>query len=100
MRQVLVKRFLQFCENLKACRKTVIKDTFNKIQCDARTTTGKNLAEISLLVMVPVLKLTRCDAKNIRYEEISNVEEFRVGCIEELINIKHGYLCIDGIDPE
>ena len=92
LRQVLVKRFLQFCENLKACRKIVIKDTFNKIQYDARTTTGKNLAEISHLVMVPILKLTCCDAKNIRYDEISNVDEFRVGCIKELIDIKHGNL--------
>ena len=44
------------------------------------------------LLMVPVLKLTCFDAKKFLYEEMSNVEEFRVGCIEELINIKHGQL--------
>ena len=50
--------------------------------------------------MVPVLKLTRFDSKKIMYEEISNEEEFRVGCIKELIDIKHGNLYVDGFSSE
>ena len=57
VRQVFARRFLNFCEGLKKSKKSVVKDTFEKIKLDIRSTTGRNLAELALMVGKPVARL-------------------------------------------
>ena len=101
VKQVFAKRFLQFCEKLKNCQKVVIKDTFEKIKSNVKTTTGKNLAELGLLLNKPAGELSPCDASLIEFAKISDENKYRVNFIEELLNVKHGRLEVDGfLDSE
>jgi len=100
VKQVLVKRFLQFCENLGSCRKKVIKDTFNKIKCDVRTTTGSNLAEIGVLLGIPPWKLTCSDAKAIKFEVMKDEENYRISFIKEIIDLMHSNISVDGFTKD
>ena len=96
VKQVFAQRFLKFCDKLKNSKKAVIKDTFNKIKHDVRTTTGKNLAELSGLVNKPVGNLSHCDAYEIKYEAIEDEQRYRIDFIKEIIDVRNSILDVDG----
>ena len=102
VKQVLVKRFLQLCENLGSFRKKVVKDTFNKIKCDVRTTTRSNLAEIGVLLGIPPWKLTCSYAKAIKFAVIviKDEENNRISFIKEIIDLMHSNISIDGFTKD
>ena len=80
VKQVFAQRFLKFCDKLKNSKKAVIKDTFNKIKLDVRTTTGKNLGEFSELENKPVTNLSHSDASEVTYEAIDDERKYRTSC--------------------
>ena len=43
VKQVFAKRFLQFCDKLEKSPKVAVRDTFEKVKANVKTTTGKNL---------------------------------------------------------
>ena len=100
LKQVLVKRFLQFCEKLKVCTKEVIKDTFEKVKLDVRTTTGKNLAELGILLKKPISELSTADANLVEYVQVEESNRFKIDFIKELIEIKFGELNVNGFDSK
>ena len=66
-----------------------------------KTTTVKNLAELGLLLNKPAGELSPCDASLIEFAKISDENKYRVNFIEELLNVKHGRLEVDGfLDSE
>ena len=100
VKQVFASRFLKFCEDLENSNKAVIKDTFEKIKLDVRSTTGRNLAELAQLLGKPVRKLTKSDADLIEYEKADVNEEYRIQFVKEVIDVKAGVLEVDGFDEE
>ena len=96
VKQVFAQRFLKFCDKLKNSKKAVIKDTFNKIKLDVRTTTGKNLAEFSELVNKPVTNLSYSDASEVTYEAIDDEQKYRIDFIQEIIDVRNSKLDVDG----
>ena len=100
VKQVLAKRFLKFCEDLKNSKKAVIRDTFEKIKVDIRSTTGRNLAELAQLLGKPIMRLTPNDADLIIYEKADSNEEYRIEFVREVIDVKAGILEVEGFDEE
>ena len=100
MKQVLAKRFLQFCDNLRGCQKIVIRDTFEKIRSDVRTTTGYNLTELSLLLKKHVSKLHPSDAQRLDYETICDEDCYRISFINELLDVQHGNSYVAGFSND
>ena len=98
LKQVLIKRFLQFCEKLRVCTKSVVRDTFEKIKVDVRTTTGKNLAELGILLKKPISELSPVDANLADYVQVEDENSFRIDFIKELIDVKHGVLNVEGFE--
>ena len=98
LKQVLIKRFLQFCEKLRVCTKSVVRDTFEKIKVDVRTTTGKNLAELGILLKKPISELSPVDANLVDYVQVEDENSFRIDFIKELIEVKHGVLNVEGFE--
>ena len=96
MKQIFAQRFLKFCDKLKNSKKAVIKDTFNKIKLDVRTTTGKNLAELSELVNKPVTKLSHSDASEVTYKAIDGEQKYRIDFIQKIIYVKNSNLDVNG----
>ena len=98
LKQVLIKRFLQFCEKLRVCSKEVVRETFEKIKKDVRTTTGKNLAELGILLKKPISELSPADANLVEYAPVEDANSFKIDFIKELIEVKHGELNVDGFE--
>ena len=82
VKQVLAKRFLKFCEQLRKSSKVVVRDTFEKIKSNILTTTGRNLAELGLLLGKPASELTPSDASNIELAVIEEENKYRVDFIK------------------
>ena len=99
-KQIFVKRFLKFCDNLEKCIKLVIRDTFAKVKDNVRTTTGKNLAELSILLNKPAHQLSPCDASDIVLAKVDDEQKYRVDFIKELLDIRHGNLEVDGFSHD
>ena len=100
VKQVLAKRFLQFCQNLMNCPKKVIRDTYEKIKSDVRTTTGSNLAELSCLLGLPVTMLHPLDVQRLEYENMRDEDKYRISFVNELLNVLHGNNIVDGFSNE
>ena len=81
-------------------KKTVVRETYEKIRLNVRTITGSNLSEISNLVGKPVLQLNPSNASEIVYESIDSKEEYRIDFIKEIIDVKDGTLEVDGFDVD
>ena len=92
MKQIFAKRFLQFWEKLKNCEKAAVRDTISKIISTVKTTTGKNLAELGLLLNKPADQLSPTDASKIVFSKVEDENKYRVNFINELIDVKHGKL--------
>ena len=65
-----------------------------------RTTTGKNLAELSILLNKPAHQLSPCDASDIFLAKIDDEQKYRVDFIKELLDIRHGNLEVDGFSHD
>ena len=95
IKQVLIKRFLSFLDQIRKSDKTATKFLLETIHQDARSTTGSNLRNILLLTKkTDVHQLVPNDALDIPYHPISSVEEWRVPFIKELIDAKNDQLNI------
>jgi hypothetical protein len=96
VKQVFAKRFLQFCDKLEKSPKVAVRDTFEKVKANVKTTTGKNLVELGLLLNKPISDLSPHDAARVADED-----KFRINIIKELIDVKHGKLEVEGfLDDE
>ena len=68
---------------------------------DMRSVTGRNYREIILLLGKTSLEdVNRRDCENVEYFKISEADSWRVGIIEELINLKNETLDIDNFSDE
>ena len=74
----------------------MVRTVFSKLKLDVRSTTGSNLKEISLLVNKSVDHLSPRDASDVQYHQVRNEDQFRVGFIWEILNVKHGQLEVSG----
>ena len=101
VKQVFAKRFLQFCDKLQKSPKVAVRDTFEKVKANVKTTTGKNLVELGLLLNKPIGNLSPHDAASIEFARVADEEKFRINFIKELIDVKHGDLEVAGfLDDE
>ena len=69
---------------------------FSKLKLNVRSTTGSNLKEISLLVDKRVEDLSPKEAYDVHYHQVRNEDQFRVGFIWEILNVKNGQLEVSG----
>ena len=65
-------------------------------QSNVKTTTGKNLAELGILLNKPASELSPADASLVDFSKIDDANKYRVDFIEELLDVKHGKLEVDG----
>ena len=99
IKSVLINRFLKFTEKLKSSDKT--KDMFDLVKSDIRSTTGNNLRKIMLLLDKDSIEnIVPSDAKNIVYCETSEQDNWKIGFVKELIDIKCGEAFEDEVSYE
>ena len=100
VKQVFARRFLKFCEKLKSSKKAVVRDTYEKIKLNVRSTTGRNLAELALLVGKNIEELSPKDSDSVVYEVADDNERYRVELVKELVDVKAGISEVEGFNAE
>ena len=92
----LMKRFLNFVQQIESSSKVLPKLLLQTIRNDARSTTGSNLRNILLLTRkYDISKLVPLDALEIQYEPIMEENKWKIDMTKELIDVKWGEAGID-----
>ena len=93
LKEILVKRFLNFVKKIESSKKIAIKNVLNTVKNNVQSVTGKNLRNIMLLTdKVSIADLTPEDASSIKYREVPEKEFWRIGFLKELIELRDGDL--------
>ena len=86
---ILIKRFLQFKEQVGRCPKKTVKNLFKICQYDASSVTGSNFRKIMLLCdknQISSLQITDIDL--LTYKKCPENELWRISLISELIEAR------------
>ena len=83
VKQVFASIFLKFCEKLSNSPKISIRDTFEKVKFNIKTTTGNNLAKLGELLNKPVNELSPSDASNIVFAKVDDANKYRIKFIKD-----------------
>ena len=85
----MIKNFLNFIEQIQKTRKTVARHLLENIKYDVRSTTGSNLRKIMhLLQKDSIDDISKSDVNNIVFSPIPKNEEWRIGFLKELLDIR------------
>ena len=97
----LMKRFLNFVQQIEKSSKILPKLLLQTIRNDARSTTGSNLRNILLLTQkYDILKLVPVDALGIQYEPILDENKWKIDMTKELIDAKWGEASIENFSMD
>ena len=95
---ILMKRFLNFVQQIEKSSKVLPKHLLQTIRNDARSTTGSNLRNILLLTRkYDNMKLAPSDALGIKYEPILDENKWKIDMTMELIDAKWGRADIENL---
>ena len=100
VRTVLTRRFLSFIQSIRSSKKTALREVLRVVEYDTRSVTGRNLRNI-------LLKTNQDDVRNLKpsdyrakYRDIPVNEDYRVGLIKEIVEIKNQQLEVDGFNDD
>ena len=103
VKTTLIRRFLGFLKQIRTSPKAVTRDFLCILQNDVRSTTGNNLRSILLAtdkIRVEDLSVEDANCSKLRYHRIPDDEFWKVGYIQELLDIKHSQLQVEGFEVE
>ena len=97
IKKTLVKNFLSFIDQIKKSNKTVSKVLLETLKYDTNCTTGSNLRNIMKLVNKRNIdELNTTDYTEIEYHKIPADEEWRIGVVRDIIDIRNGEASLEG----
>ena len=86
-----MKNYMGFIKRVRESPKYVLRQLYDIASRDVRTVTGSNLRNILMLTnTLQVDDLDQSMVDMIKYHKMEETEMWRIGLINELINIKHG----------
>ena len=98
---ILLERFLSFLNQIQKSKKLVPKHLLEFIKHDVRSTTGSNLRNLLLLTeKSSVDELCKADVRNLMYKPIEKNDDWKVGFIHEIIDLKMNKLEVEGFSEE
>ena len=101
IKSILMKRFLTFLLKIRKGNKVRVKHLLETIQNDCRSVTGNNLRQIMLLTnKTKISFLSPSDTDNIRYYQIPKEEEWRIGCILDIVDTLNRDATLTGFEED
>ena len=89
IRQALIRRFVGFVDQLSSSKKEVLRNAFESLKADCRSTTGANIRNIMLECNADLLKPPSADeVKNLKFQPVPSGEEWRIDVIKHLLKIR------------
>ena len=86
----LKKRYVNFIEKLRTSKKAVLRQVLHVIRNDCRSTTGRNIRK--LLLENDALQLYDIDFDGLPYKCIPEGDSWKIGMVNEIIDVKSGKL--------
>ena len=87
----VIRNFIKFISSIRNSPKPVLRQLYNIVKSDVRTTTGANLRNILLMTgLSNVDEIDMSTVKQIKYKEIKNEDMGRIPIIMEALDIKNG----------
>ena len=93
---VILQRFVGFTAKLSTSCKKVVRDTYNLIGNDCRSTTGSNLRHMLECGKDQTKPVSMKDIAKTGFHPIPAGEEWRVEVINELVRIRDGSMTLIG----
>ena len=100
VRTIMIRRFLSFIQAVRNSKKEVLRHVLRVIEHDTLSVTGRNLRSILIKTGLHDIKSVKAEDFKIKYREVPDSEEYRVGFIEELINIQHSKVEVPGLEVD
>ena len=95
----LQKRFIKFIDSIKSSTKLVLRNMLEIIKHDCRSTTGRNVRQIMLLLdKGNINEVSNNDFKKQTYNDIPSGQEWKVCLAKELIQIKNNELVTESLN--
>ena len=92
----LFSRYIKFINAVKTSRKAVLREMFQSIKKDCRSTTGANIRNMMKITKKSdVDDVVQSDFNDLVYNEIPEGDEWRVACAAEIIQLKNNDLSMD-----
>ena len=90
----LKKRFINFINKIREGKKMVLREVLQVIEKDCRSSTGRNIKQI--LLDHNALELSDIDINKHPYKEVKDCDTWKIGMMDEILNIKSRSLQLDG----
>ena len=99
-RTLMARRFLNFVLTIRNSKKVALKSLLRAVEFDTRSVTGHNLRSILLQSNIQNLHQLKPCHVTTKYRVIPEEEEFRVGFIKEIIEVRNDSLEVVGFTKE
>ena len=97
IRFAMLKRFVNFIQMMASSSKRVLRFLLMQVKHDCRSTTGRNLRKIMLLLnKTNKDTITKDDLNNQVYVNVPSNDEWKVNIAKEIVDIKNKRLDVDG----
>ena len=98
--RILVRRFLSFIEKIQNSSKLALKQLLEIVMKDVRMTTGANLRSIMIKTGMNRVEDLKAGKVDIEYHKVEKTDEWKIGFVKELVNVKQEELNVAGMDSE
>ena len=95
-----MKRYLSFIQKIKQSSKVALNQLLDIVMRDVRMTTGANLRFIMILTGLNRVEDLQPGKVDFEYHKVEKNDEWKVGFVKELVNIKQEELTVAGMSLE
>ena len=89
IRQALVSRFLNFASKLSTSKKEILRNAFETLRVDCRSTTGENIRKIRLECNTGLSDQSLAEGvKRWKFQPAPPGQEWRIDVVKDLISIR------------
>ena len=99
-RKLMAGRFLNFVQSIRRSKKIAIRNLMEVIECDTKSVTGHNLRSLLLQSNVPEIQKLKASDGKAAYRSMSEEDQFRVGFINEIIDVQNNNLEVAGFTDD
>ena len=95
--RILVRRYLSFIEKIKKSSKVALNQLLEMVMRDVRMTTGANLRFIMIQTGLNRVEDLKAGKVDFEYHKIEKTDEWKIGFVKELGNVKQEELKVAGM---
>ena len=95
-----MRRYLSFIEKIKKSSKVALNQLLEMVMRDVRMTTGANLRFIMIQTGMNRVEDLKAGKVDFEYHKVEKTDEWKIGFVKELVNVKQEELNVAGMDLE